>query len=157
MRTLTWNLLLALVWAVATGRIDSTNLIVGFAVSYLVLRWMQPVGRPSLYFSKLPQAISLLAFFLWEFLLSNLRVAWDVITPKRYARPGIIAVPLDAQTDVQIAVLAILITLTPGSVSLDVSDDRRTLYVHVMFVDDPELVRERIKKGFERPILELFR
>jgi multicomponent Na+:H+ antiporter subunit E len=131
--------------------------MVGFAVSYLVLWWLRPVGRATPYFSKLPQAISLLLFFLWEFLLSNLRVAWDVITPKSYARPGIIAVPLEAETDVQIAVLAILITLTPGSLSLDVSDDRRTLYVHVMFVDDPELVRDRIKSGFERRLLELFR
>jgi multicomponent Na+:H+ antiporter subunit E len=68
-----------------------------------------------------------------------------------------VAVPLDAKTDLEIAVLANLITLTPGSLSVDVSDDRRTLYVHAMFVSDPDQVRTEIKRRFERWILALLR
>lgn len=72
-------------------------------------------------------------------------------------RPGIIAIPLDARTNEEITVLANLITLTPGSMSLDVSPDRRHLYVHLMYVDDLEESRMEIKRGFERRTLELFR
>jgi multicomponent Na+:H+ antiporter subunit E len=74
-------------------------------------------------------------------------------------RPGIIAIPLDARTDLEITLLANLITLTPGTLSLDVSADRRVLYVHVMYIDndDIEAVRRSIKDGFERRVLEVLR
>ena len=84
-------------------------------------------------------------------------MAYDVITPHLYMRPGIVAVPLDAKTDQEITLLANLITLTPGTLSLDVSHDKRTLYVHAMFVDSPESVRDSIKNGFEKRLLELLR
>jgi multicomponent Na+:H+ antiporter subunit E len=48
-----------------------------------------------------------------------------------------------------------LINLTPGSVALDVSPDRRTLYVHVMYIDTPDAARDEIKRGFERRVLDL--
>ncbi len=64
------------------------------------------------------------------------------------------AVPLDARTDGQIAVLSNLISLTPGTLSLDVSPDRRTLYVHAMSVSSPDVLRREIKEGFERRVLE---
>lgn len=101
--------------------------------------------------------IALLGFFLWELVISSLRVAWDVVTPRAYRAPGIVAVPLDAKTDGEIALVANLITLTPGSLSIDVSPDRSTLYVHSMFAEDPEALRESIKSGFERRVLELLR
>jgi len=68
-----------------------------------------------------------------------------------------VAVPLDARSDMEITLLANLITLTPGTLSLDVSDDRSVLYVHGMFVEDAQLMREQIKNGFERRVLELLR
>ncbi len=157
MRVFLLNLLLALLWAAAVGSVDPAHLVVGFAAGYLVLWLARPALGPTTYFSKLPQAIGFAAFFLWELLLSNLRVAWDVLTPRAYRRPGVVAVPLDADTDAEITLLANLVTLTPGSLSLDVSPDRRTLYVHAMFVDDPEKVRREIKDGFERRVLELLR
>ena len=69
---------------------------------------------------------------------ANIRVAVDVATPASRANPGIVAVPLEARTDAEITLLSNLITMTPGSLSIDVSDDRSVIYVHSMFVDDPE-------------------
>ena len=80
-----------------------------------------------------------------------------MISPKPQRKPGIAAIPLDARSDTEITFLANLITLTPGTLSLDVSDDRSVLYVHGMFVEDPQLMREQIKEGFERRVLELLR
>ena len=71
--------------------------------------------------------------------------------------PGVIRLPLDATEDGEILLLAALINLTPGSVALDLSDDRKTLYVHVMHVQDPDTTRRDIKQGFERRVLKLLR
>jgi multicomponent Na+:H+ antiporter subunit E len=151
------NLVLALLWAAVVGSVDTAHLVVGFVFGYGVLWASKPLLGDTDYFSKVPRAFSFAAFFLWELVLSNLRVAWDVVTPRAYRRPGVVAVPLDAATDLEITLLANLVTLTPGTLSLDVSEDRTTLYVHAMFVDDPDALRRAIKDGFERRVLELMR
>lgn len=81
------------------------------------------------------------------------------LTPVSYVCPGVIAIPLDARTDAEITMLANLITLTPGSVSLDLSDDKRVLFVHAMYIDggDVEAYRRSVKEGLERRVLELLR
>ena len=152
-----FNIFLAFVWALANGQISLQSLTIGFVLGYGVLWFTQPLMGKSRYFQRLPAAVRFAGFFLWQLLLSNIRVAFDVITPRLYMRPGIVAVPLTAKTDQEITLLANLITLTPGTLSLDVSEDRRTLYVHAMFVDSPENVRDSIKNGFERRLLELIR
>jgi multicomponent Na+:H+ antiporter subunit E len=88
---------------------------------------------------------------------ANLRVAYDVVTPRHRMHPGVVAIPLDASSSIEITLLANLITMTPGSLSLDVSDDRSVLYVHSMFMSDPAAYREMIKRDFERRVLELLR
>ena len=151
------NLLLALLWAAVVGSVDTAHLLTGFVVGYLVLWIARPVLGSTRYFGKFFEALRFVTFFLYELVLSNLRVAWDVLTPKAYRRPGVVAVPLDAETDAEITLLANLVTLTPGSLSLDVSPDRGCLYVHAMFVDEPEQLRQDIKNGFERRVVELLR
>jgi multicomponent Na+:H+ antiporter subunit E len=151
------NLVLALLWAAMVGSVDPAHMAVGFAVGYLVLWALRPLLGDTRYFTKLPQLLRFTLFFAWELVLSNLRVAWDVVTPWARRRPGVVGVPLDARTDAEITLLANLITLTPGTLSLDVSQDRRTLWVHAMFVDDPERLRRSLKDGLERRVLELLR
>ncbi len=152
-----WNILLAVVWAAITGDFAPGNLILGFALGFLLLFVTRRMTGTGDYARKLGQALLLLAYFFWELLLSNLRVASDVLRPRLHLRPGVVAVPLDASTDAEIVLLANLITITPGSLSLDVSADRRTLYLHVMTFEDPEAVRHKVKEGFERRILAVTR
>lgn len=157
MKVLLLNLTLMALWVVSTGVFSYANGALGFVVGLIVLWWLRPLLGPTAYFRKLPLALWFSVLFLWEVLKSNLRVAWDVITPNRLRQPGVVAVPLDAKTNLEIAALANLITLTPGSLCLDVSADRRTLYVHEMFVADPDKVRRQIKQRFEHWILVLLR
>ena len=157
MKALLLNLLLMALWIASTGVFTYRNALLGFAVGFLVLFWLQPLLGTTAYFRKLPLALWFAMVFLWEVLKANGRVAWDVVTPKKLRSPGIVAVPLDARTDWEIAILANLITLTPGSLCLDISKDRGTLYVHEMFVYDPEMIRRHIKARLERWILELLR
>jgi multicomponent Na+:H+ antiporter subunit E len=79
------------------------------------------------------------------------------MTPNLYVKPGIIKIPLDVETNVEISLLANLITLTPGTLSIDVSDDKKVLYVHTMYVEDKEKFIREIKDGFEKRILLITR
>jgi multicomponent Na+:H+ antiporter subunit E len=154
---LVWNLLLALAWAMFWDAVSPLSLLAGYVLGFLVLSLARPMLGPTAYFSKAATALGFFVFFLKEMITANLRIAYDVITPKHHMRPGVVAVPLDARTDPEITTLANLITLTPGTLSLDVSSDRKVLYLHVMYLDDAEVFRREIKEGFERRVLELLR
>ncbi len=106
--------------------------------------------------TKLFYGVGLLVYFLWKLVVANVRLARDVVRPLSRLRPAIVAVPLSLEDDKQIVLLANLITLTPGTLSLDVSSDRKFLYVHVVNVEDVAAFREEIKSGFERRIGRLF-
>ena len=151
------NLLLAVVWAALSGAFTLANLLVGFVVGYGILWIMQPLYPASRYCSKLMGLASLALYFIWELLISSIKVAWSVALPLRYSKPGIISVPLSVKSDIEITVLGNLISLTPGSLSLDVSDDRQHLLVHAMFIENPDDFRRDVKQGMERRVEEALR
>jgi multicomponent Na+:H+ antiporter subunit E len=152
-----FNLLLAVLWISMTGRPSLNNMVLGFVFGYTVLWLTRENFGPTRYFSKVPMAFALLGRFFYELIVANLRMAWDAATPGYSLRPAIVAVPLDAETGPEIMLLASLVTLTPGTLSLEISEDRRTLFVHAVYCDDPETLRRQIKHGFERPLLEVMR
>ncbi len=151
------NIVFAAVFTTLLGSGSIGIFLLGFALGYFALWLSQPLYRETRYFTKLPKTINLTVYFLKELVVSNLRVLWDVITPRHINRPGIIGIPLTARTDLEIFVVANLISLTPGTLSVDLSEDRRTLYVHVMFLYDVESARRDIKNGLERRVLEVMR
>lgn len=151
------NLALAVGWAALFSAFTLPSLATGFAVGYAILWVLSPLFSDSRYCQKLFAMVRLILFFVWELLVSSLQVAWDVLTPTHRSRPGIVAVPIEAETEFEITTLANLVSLTPGTLSLDLSEDRKTLYVHAMFVDDPAIIRREIKHGMERRVLEALR
>ncbi len=151
------NIFLSLGFSAVLGQFNLSGFLAGFIVGYMALWLTKPLYGPTRYFERLPKVIGLIIFFAKELLISNLRVLWDVITPKHISHPGIIGIPLDARTDAEIMLVANLISLTPGTLSLDLSENRRVLYIHVMFLDDIEKTRQQIKQGLERRVLEVMR
>jgi multicomponent Na+:H+ antiporter subunit E len=153
------NILLALAWVALQGRFSLANLVTGWVLGYLVLLLLVKGGvlGPSLYVGRLSRFVRFAGFFLWELVLANLRVARDVATPRYEMTPGIVELPLDVSSDGEILLLAALVNLTPGSVALDVSADRRSMYVHVMYIRTPDAARAEIKHGFERRVIDLLR
>ena len=152
------SILLALAWTALQGAFTLANLLVGYLVGYSILALLAKGGvMPSKFASRVAHGVGLAAFFAWELVLSNLRVAADVLRPRTRIRPAVVAIPLDVTSDGEILLLSILINITPGSVTIDLSDDRRTLYVHVMHMQSPEESRREIKDGFERRVRLLFR
>lgn len=151
------NAVFAVMFTALLGSGSIGIFLLGFVLGYAALWLSKPLYPDTRYFAKLPKTIQLAGYFLRELLVSNLRVLWDVITPGHINRPGIIGVPLSASTNLEIFILANLISLTPGTLSVDLSEDRKTLYVHVMFLDDVEAARTDIKNGLERRVLEVTR
>lgn len=157
MNMLLYNIALAFLWAMLTGEINSASLTIGYVVGYAMLGAMHAQDGRTAYFIKVLQVIRFLLFFLKEMIVSSYRVAYDIVTPTYHTKPGVIGIPLDARTDMEITLLANVITLTPGTLSLDISEDRKTLYIHAMFIDDPDTLRREIKDGLERRLLDVMR
>lgn len=151
------NIFLALVWTFLQGELQASNFIVGLVLGYLIIAASQHIMGRRAYVMKVIQVVRFVIFTLWEIFRASLALAWVIVQPRLTLCPGIVAVPLEACTDMEIAVLANLITLSPGTLTLDVSDDRRTLYVHTMLLEDPEEFRRELKNGFERRVLEVMR
>jgi len=105
--------------------------------------------------SRTIRGVRLAGFFAWELLVANFRVAGDVLRGHQI-EPAVVAIPLDVTSDGEILLLSMLINITPGSVTIDLSNDRRTLYVHVMHMKSPGETRREIKDGFERRVKRLF-
>ncbi|HIF64902.1 MAG TPA: hypothetical protein EYG16_11660 [Deltaproteobacteria bacterium] len=99
--------------------------------------------------------LCLLANFTWNLLLSNLEVARIVLSPRLHIRPGLIAYRTELKTDLAITALANIITLTPGTLTLEVSKDRTVLFIHALDIEKPEVVTDNIRGSFEKRLLEL--
>lgn len=152
------NIALAVAWAALQGEFSLSQLLLGYALGYVLLAALARGGVVSSRYPKKARAVlALLAFLFKEFLVANLRMAIDVIGPTSNIRPAIVRVPLDATEEYEILLLSTLLNLTPGSIVLDVTSDRRAIFVHVMHVTTPEAVRAEIKSGFERRVLEVLR
>ncbi|MCC6143491.1 MAG: Na+/H+ antiporter subunit E [Candidatus Hydrogenedentes bacterium] len=153
------NLFLAFVWATMSGSFSSANLVIGFVVGYIILYFQQQIAAESSYFGKARKVAAFLVFFLSEIIISSVRVAIEILRPADRTRPGIVSIDLEGYTDFEAYALATVVTLTPGSLSLDVRDapHGKTLYVHAMFVEDPDKFRQELRDGLCRRLMEVLR
>ncbi len=151
------NILLALVWAAVSSSFTLPNLLFGFMLGMIVLFILREQIGTFGYLGRARRVASLFLLFLNELMKSAFRVAKLALSPKLQLRPGFIAYELTTDRDIEITILANMITLTPGTLSVDVSDDKKTLYIHVVNFDDLEVLRTEIREGFERKIMEAFR
>ena len=158
------NLLLAILMTWFTMTIYPNIPGGGFVIlavffAWYIIFWLASYFYNRKAFYKAPEVVLLVIFYLKELSLASLRVAYDVVTPKDHMKPAVIAVPLDAKTDLEITLLANFITLTPGTLSIDLSEDRKTLYIHEVYVKagDKDKIVKQIKEGFERRILKITR
>ncbi|WP_339801628.1 Na+/H+ antiporter subunit E [uncultured Marinobacter sp.] len=151
------NVALALAWVALSGSFTALNFLTGFIFAFLALMVLQnhvPVLNG--YAKRIGRIIAFVFYFLQELIKANFRVAYDVATPVWYMKPGVIGFPLEAQTDVEIMFLSSVISLTPGTLSLDISDDRKVLYIHAMFLQDEEGLRRDLKE-LEHRLLQIMR
>ena len=128
--------LMAIAWCFLQGSITLGNLVLGGLISTVIFSISMSYNGMDNSLNQLKAVIRLLFFIVKELVVSSLRVAWDILTPTVYARPRIVRIPIDDLDDVAITVLANAISLTPGSLALEVKDDHQYLYVHLMYAED---------------------
>lgn len=100
--------------------------------------------------------ILFILYYLKELVLSSLYVAWDIITPTDLMRPGFVEVPIDLKNETAIISLANLISMTPGSLTVDMTPDKTKIYIHAMYLHDKEQFIKKIKGELEHKIRLIF-
>jgi multicomponent K+:H+ antiporter subunit E len=151
------SVLLALVWVLLVNEFSAGTLLFGAAVGILVplmtsIYWPrhQRIGAPL-------RAVEYALIVLWDIVVANIQVAWLILFRRGDGlRSRFVAVPLDARTPEAIAILAGTITMTPGTVSTDLSADGRSLLVHCLETGDPVATVAGIKHRYERRLMRIF-
>jgi len=157
-RLLFLNLFLMLLWPALNQNFRPQDFLFGFVGGFVLLTILEhSYGR------RIGLAMSFFLYVAWEIVVSNIRLAALVLHPASLEGrldSGIVAIPLTAHSDLEITVLASVITLTPGTLSVDMvvdSQGTKTLYVHELRVGDADEFRASIQNGFERRLLQITR
>ncbi len=143
-------------WLLMSDSFDLGQLLLGMLLGLVVPLFAARLDREFARLGTLRPVPKLLAVVLWDILVSNIRVAMQVLGPERALKPGFIWVPLDIANIHGIAALTSFITLTPGTVSAALSEDRRHLLVHVLHLEDADALIAEIKSRYEAPLMEIF-
>lgn len=151
------NLIIAVVWMFLHNDWSFPRFTIGYLIGAASIGLLSRFWPHDFYLKRVWAVIKLLMLFLKELFVSSFVVIGLIIRPKLSIRPGIVALQTELQSDWEITVLSCLICLTPGTLTLDVSKDGRTLYIHAMDINDAELLSQQIKNSFEKAIMEVTR
>ncbi|MCM3588460.1 Na+/H+ antiporter subunit E [Mesobacillus maritimus] len=151
------NFFLAFTWMFLKTTFTPASFLVGYFWGLVILFIFRSYFSERFYLHRVIAIIKLFFLFLKELVLSNLSVLKLVISPKLSIKPGIFALPVEVEKDWEIMLLANLITLTPGTLTVEVSGDNKTLYIHAVNIDDVKDSINGIKDTFEKAIMEVSR
>ena len=143
-------------WLLMSDSFTLGQLLLGMLLGVVVPLFAARLDREFARIGTLRPVPKLLCVVLWDILLSNLRVAAQVLGPEKKLTPGFVWMPLDIGNIHGIAALTSFITLTPGTVSTALSDDRRYLLIHVLHLTDADALIAEIKRRYEAPLMEIF-
>jgi len=142
----TLNVLLAVGWALLSGEVSARQLLIGFALGFAVLALFPRAPGTAGYLRRSAAWLVFLGFFLRELTVANVQVALLAVQTRPRLNPLIIAVPLRVRGDGPMTLLAVVITLMPGTVALGFSPDRRTLYAHAIGTPSAEAARDSVRR-----------
>lgn len=151
------NFFLAFTWMFMTASVSPTGFTIGFLLGLLIIILMRKFFSKRLYLFKVWAIISLFFLFLKELILASLQVFFLVIQPKLNINPAVFELETVLESDWEVSLLSALITLTPGTLVIGISNDQKRLYIHALDFDNIENAVSSIKDTFERAILEVSR
>lgn len=151
------SVMLLVVWLMLNNTLSLGHILLG-SVLAVVIPWIcEPLRVPQPKIKKPLKAITYILIVLKDIVVANIEVALLVIGPMRNIKPGFVAVPLDLKETLPITMLASTVTMTPGTVSCDISSDKKWLYVHVLDMPENEQeVIDSIKQRYESRVKEIF-
>jgi multicomponent Na+:H+ antiporter subunit E len=154
---------LPVIWCLVSGQVTIGSLFLGFIFGVIVVqpfnklyRLDEVVTPTGDWFSKIPKKLVYFYVLVKEIIKANIMVAKIVLSPKIDINPGIIRVPIRTKTNIGITGIANTITLTPGTLTVDISDDESALFVHSIDATDPQGIRDSIRDDLEKYVLEAF-
>ncbi|PYF81133.1 multisubunit potassium/proton antiporter PhaE subunit [Marinomonas alcarazii] len=150
------SLLLFVVWLLLNNSVSAGHMVLAafFAITIPLLVNGMRDEHPKILKPWL--AIRYVLMVLKDILTANVEVALLIIGPIKKLKPGFVAVPINISSDLGITVLASTVSLTPGTVSAEVSKDKAWLYIHALHLDNEAELIESIKQRYEKPIKEIF-
>ena len=151
------NFFMAFVWMFLSVSFTSQSFFIGFLLGLLVIYAFRRFFNSRFYLLRVVAVINLLFLFLKELVLANISVLKTILRPKLDFQPGIFALPTELKTEWEITLLANLITLTPGTLVVDISLDNKILYIHAIDIPDVDDAIDEIKNSFEKAIMEVSR
>lgn len=143
-------------WLLMNDAVTLGHVAMGLVLALLIPPFAARLDREFARIGSLRGAPRMAAILLLDIVRSNVTVARQVLGPEREITPGFVWVPLDIANIHGIAALTSIITLTPGTVSASLSNDRRHLLVHVLNLKDADEVIQQIKTRYEAPLMEIF-
>ena len=150
------SIAIAALWLLLNGATPGHGILAAiFAIGLPLLLPTPPIASPTLAAPLV--AIRLFVVVLYDIVRANIDVALRILGPEAKIHPSFVWVPLDIASPQGITVFASIITMTPGTLSCEVSEDRRWLLVHAFHADDPAAVAAEVKQRYERPLMEVFR
>lgn len=150
------NLILAILWFFLTGSYTFNNFILGYIFGLILVILVRSIFPGRLYIVTLYKIVKLLIVFFIELIKANLDVIKIVTNRKITNEPAFFTYNTDLKTDWQIVLLSTLITLTPGTIVLGISDDRTKIFVHsIDFSTTEEEETEGIKSSLEKVVREV--
>lgn len=149
------NIVIAFIWMLLQNDFSGVTFAIGYIVGLGMLFLLRRFLRQPFYFRRVVAFLKLIGLFIYKLILANYDVIKIIVKPKLNIQPGIIAVPTQLKTDWEKTLLANLISLTPGTLTMDFSEDGQTLFIHSIHVPNKEEAIREIHESFERAILEV--
>ncbi|HAA7185591.1 TPA_asm: Na+/H+ antiporter subunit E [Listeria monocytogenes] len=150
------NIILACLWMFLESSFSFATFIIGFIIGIFLLFFMRRFLGSRFYLFRLFALVKLVFRFLHDLIVSTVHVSRIVLKKDMNIRPGIFRYDTTLETDWEVTMLALLITLTPGTLSIDISDDYKAIYVHSLHVPNIEEEITTIRKSYEGAIMEVF-
>lgn len=150
------TVVLFVAWLLLNNSLSPGHILLAAILATSIPHFCLPVQSPQPKGHKPLLIIRYFAVLLWDIVVANLTVARLILGQNRNLSPSFIALPLDMRAELPITILASTISLTPGTLSADVSEDRAWLYIHALDVDDETQLIAEIKQRYEKPLKEIF-
>ncbi|SDC29542.1 Na+/H+ antiporter subunit E [Shouchella lonarensis] len=151
------NFTIAFLWILFQNSLTMADFIVGYAIGMVVVLVLVHFQDGYFYMHRVWSLIKLMGVFLRELTLANIDVMKILLRKNMNISPGIIAVPTELKTNSEKALFALLMTLTPGTLSIEFSKDGTQIFIHALQAENPEDVVAQVKRTFEASILEVTR
>ncbi|TFH61590.1 Na+/H+ antiporter subunit E [Peribacillus frigoritolerans] len=149
------NVFLAVIWMFLKNEFNGSTFTIGYLLGLGIMFVFRHFFNDRFYLNRVYAVVLLLLIFARELILSNISVLKAVLKPSLDMRPGIFAFETTLTKDWEITILSNLITLTPGTLVVEVSEDNRFLYIHAMDIADKDEAVDSIKNTFEKAIMEV--